>query len=127
MLGEWLKISGFLDKFNQYKIYLDQLKFPKLQYDQILKIIESNGFNLEEFYLVKRKGWIRIEYLQSNQYFTYFKVKETNIDPDTREWENNMFFKVKMSEAADCVEPSFDSMMGLFDNWVKKIKRGKNT
>lgn len=98
------------------------MKFPKLQYDQILKIIESNGYRLEEFYLVKRKGWIRIEYINSNQFFTYFKVKETNINLDTRQWENNMFFKIKMSESPDSVEPTFEAMMDIFANWVKNIK-----
>ena len=98
------------------------MKFPKLQYDQILKIIQSNGFSLEEFYLVKRKGWIRIENVHSDRFFTYFKVKETNINPETREWENSMFFKVKMSEAPDSIQPTFDSMMDLFDSWVKKTK-----
>ena len=98
------------------------MKFPKFQYDRILKTIESNEFELEDFFLVKRKGWIRIEHLQSDKFFTYFKVKETNINPTSRQWENRMFFKIKMSQASDSIEPTFDSMMDLFDNWVKKIK-----
>ena len=97
------------------------MKFPKPQYDRILKIVIGNGYSPEEFFFVKRKGWIRIEHLQSSQFFTYFKKKETLINPDTRQWENNMFFKIKISETPDCIEPTFESMMDLFDNWVKKL------
>lgn len=99
------------------------LKFPKLQYDQILKIIKKNNFDLADFYLVKRKGWIRIEHSFSGQYFTYFKKKETRIDPVSKEWENSLFFKIKTQEIAEIIEPTFDSMLSIFDLWLKKLNQ----
>jgi len=97
------------------------MKFPKLHHERILEIINSHGYELQEFFLVKRKGWIRIENPQTGQFFTYFKKKETTINPDNGEWEFNFYFKVKINGTNKRIEPTFDSMMVLFDNWVKEL------
>lgn len=97
------------------------MKFPKFHYELILKKIKLNGFTLEEFFLVKRKGWIRIEHPASGEFFTYFKKKETRINQDSKQWEHDVFFKIKMNNSAEIVEPTFDSMLQQFDNWLKAL------
>jgi hypothetical protein len=97
------------------------MKFPKFQHERIMDIIESNGLEMKDVFLVKRKGWIRIEHLQSDSFFTYFKKKETIIDPDTKEWLNKVYFKVKTDKTKTIVSPTFDALMGLFEAWVKNL------
>ena len=98
------------------------MKFPKLHHERVLEVIESNGLKIEDFYLVKRKGWIRIEHLHSGDFFNYFKKKETIIDPDSKQWVNNMFFKIKRSGEPDSIEPTFEMMIDQLDKWIRKLQ-----
>ena len=96
------------------------MKFPKFQHERILKIIQDNGYALEDFYFVKRKGWIRIEHTLSDTFFTYFKMKETRITKKG-EWEFGVHFKVKTTAGRLDDEPTFDSLMDLFKKWVSEL------
>ena len=97
------------------------MKFPKFHYELILEIIKSNGLDVGEFNMVKRKGWIHIEHKPTLKYFSYFKKKETHLNPGTGQWEFGVLFKVKMDGPQINIEPTFDSMMELFSGWTSKI------
>jgi len=97
------------------------MQFPKIQYDHILKVIKENNFDLSDFYLVKRKGWIRIEHSSSGRYFTYFKKKETRINPNSKAWEHGIFFRIKTDNTSEIIESTFDAMLLVFDIWIKKL------
>ncbi len=97
------------------------MKFPKIHHEKVNEVIKSNGFTMEDFYLVKRKGWIRIEHISSSSYFSYFKKKETKIDPDTKAWIHNHFFRIKRSDGPDEVAPDFDSMLSQLNQWLGKL------
>ena len=95
------------------------MKFPKFHYERITELIKSYGYDPGEFYMVKRKGWIRIEHSSSAKFFTYFKKKQTTINPVTKQWEYEVSFRIKMENEPEIVVKDFDSMIKELDIWLK--------
>ena len=56
------------------------------EHKQLMKIAEANGFNQEDFEIVKKRGLVYI-HLPDREPFTFYRKKETTLD-ENLQWKD---------------------------------------
>ena len=93
------------------------MKFPPTHHRKIVEIIDKHELPLDEFSFVKRKGWVHI--LRKEEFFAYFKKKETRLDPKTKKWIDSAYFKIKRSDKVSLDVADLGELTNAFDSWLK--------
>ncbi len=96
------------------------MKLLKNQYDDITKILAREGYTIDDYSLIKKKGRIRIHIQRETAFFSFFRRKKVSLT-DHQEWLKSEHYEVntmgKMSIAED-----WQAVMQAFQSWVATLK-----
>ena len=94
------------------------MKFVHRHHSDILRIFNEQGLSASDFDFVKKRGRICTRHQSTAQEFAYLRIKEIQIDPNTREWKHVEWFKVKSDGVKEREVQNWDQVMELFEEWV---------
>lgn len=94
------------------------MKFVNHHRLDILMAIERHQLLESDFDFIKRRGRIHTKHRDTGLEFAYLRIKETHLDPLTREWKNTEQFKVKSSNNKEQTVPNWELVMELFEKWL---------
>ncbi|MEO1051134.1 MAG: hypothetical protein AAFX87_10935 [Bacteroidota bacterium] len=97
------------------------MKLAKTQHKQILELTTQFGIKPEEVFFVKKKGRIRINLPNREDYFEFFKRKTTTINDD-RQWEEHLIFEVNTGADLLTVN-SWEQVFESFGKWLENTRQ----
>lgn len=99
------------------------MKFTQAHRKSIHFEMRNHQFTPEDFEYVKRRGRINIIHSESKQCFTYFRKKETSIDPATQHWVETEHFLVSFNSQKEFESSTWVNVIVDFSQWLKSIAR----
>ena len=97
------------------------MKLPGTYYQQINEAITQRKMPLDLFSLTKKRGWIYINYIPDNSYFSFFRKKSVTISEANHQWENQEIFKIKPSDGNHQQKENWQEVMASLSDWLKEI------
>ena len=97
------------------------MKFLVQHRQDILKSIEECGFSEEDFSFVKKKGRIHTIHQPSKSHFAYLRVKNTQINDQSLQWEHTEYFKVQYNQESETITPDWTAVLQGFMKWLKTL------
>jgi len=97
------------------------MKFYSHHRNDILKAFEENGFSKADFSFIKRKGRIITQFNKDKSTFSYFQREEISVDDISREWIDNSYFEVKISDTKSFRVETWEEVIIHMSTWLNAI------
>ena len=97
------------------------MKFTQVHRKSIHSEMKKQQFSPEDFEYVKRKGRINIIYISTKMSFTYFRKRETSIDPTTHQWVESEYFLVSYNSQKEFIAKTWKNVTENFSEWLQSI------
>lgn len=97
------------------------MKFSPSDYNRIVQVIADQNLDLDAFAFIKHKGWVHVYYKPSGEYFAFYLKKETHLDPETKQWVKNSYYKVKKSSGKILLAGDQQILLREFRGWIETL------
>ncbi len=98
------------------------MKLLKTHQQNLYDAFAKHGFVKDDFSFVKRRGRIFIIHEASKHHLAYLRKKETNLDPDSKQWVHNTSFVLEMSVGpSKQLIPNWEGVLSELDQWLQRI------
>ena len=94
------------------------MKFLETHRKGILTLIKKAGFKENDFTFIKRRGRIYTVHSESQCKFGYLRVKETVINPSTKDWEHTSYYRIQQNDEKERTIGSWKEVSEMFNKWL---------
>jgi len=94
------------------------MKFLEFERRDMLAAIEHNGFKIEDFSFLKRKGRMHIQYPHQDD-FVYFRRKRASL-VNGNQFERGSSYELQM-EGQTIPMDSWKDVCQVFESWLSRI------
>ena len=98
------------------------MRFLITHHKEVIQLLERQNRAKEEFDFVKKRGRINIIERSSKKFFAYLRVKETQLDPETKQWVETSYFKVKTEEQKEHTVDNWTNVFKEMETWLKGLR-----
>jgi len=98
------------------------MKFSSADHTKIIQVFTDQNLDPGSFAFVKSKGWVHVIFKPSNEHFAFYLKKETHLDPETKQWVKNSFYKVKKSSGQILLACDRKSLLRELRNWAETLQ-----
>ncbi|MBL4625333.1 MAG: hypothetical protein JKY42_09375 [Flavobacteriales bacterium] len=95
------------------------MKFLESEHADVVRVIETKGFNSSAFSFVKKKGMLHISHASAMADFMFFRKTETKLN-STLKWTNKTYYFISKSRKTDS-QLKWKSVLNSFENWLNQL------
>lgn len=99
------------------------MKYSPSDHNKIIQVIADHNLDPESFAFVKSKGWVHIYFRPSGEDFAFYLKKETHLNPETKQWVKNSYYKVKKSSGKVLHAGDQQTLLREFCGWIETLNR----
>ena len=96
------------------------MKFLATHRNAVHKAIAESKYELEAFNFVKRRGRIHIIHKEKDQFFSYIRKIEMQID-ENRQWKKITQYELQQSDVKPKLVDSWDDVLLGFKQWLTEL------
>ncbi|MGI9543921.1 MAG: hypothetical protein ACR2MX_11720 [Cyclobacteriaceae bacterium] len=79
------------------------------------------GWEEQDFAFVKKRGRVHVIEQSSKKHFSYFRKKETSLNPKTLQWEDSSYFKYQQEDQPERVVKDWPTVVQKMNLWFKSL------
>lgn len=97
------------------------MKFLATHRKDLMKFMQAQGISPDRFDYIKRRGRIHLVDPESGKTFLYFRRKETQIHPETKQWVELESYEVKADNGRVLQLEDWPAVLGKFQEWLNSF------
>ena len=97
------------------------MKFLQSHRKDLLQKMYVAGLLPEQFDYVNKRGRIHIIQRDTKNSFSYFRIKDTQLDPNSKRWVESEKYETSIDQSKPVSVNNWSEVLEAFEKWISKL------